>query len=136
MARPANQTSSLIQGQGRFTIHEVLLDAVTTTSAGQWIDTWGVHPFSVTFRGPFSAQCKVRVSNGGAPAIRPDGQVVPTKPTDSDSGHGQLGSTVTTADGTIVSDGPYRYLKIEVSAYTSGTISAMVYGANHVGTRG
>ena len=41
-----------------------------------------------------------------------------------------------TAPGVVHSDGPYEWVKVRVSAYTSGTISANLVAANNAPARG
>lgn len=113
----ATRSAQLSQQGGKQILYDTLLSAVTSTTTGQWIPTMGVRPLVVTLEGAFSATCKVRVSNA------------PTQPDDTNSDTPQFGSDITAGnDGNaaLSIDAPFRYIKVQVSAYTSGTIYAYV----------
>ena len=102
---------------GRRIVYDTLLSATTTTTNGEWKPIQGVYPLVVTLEGAFSATCKVRVSNAVS------------QPADSTNDTPQLGSDVTAGnDGSasVTIDAPYRWIKVQVSAYTSGTINSYV----------
>ena len=105
----------LEQGQGRFKLHEALLTSQSAATAGRWVDTFGMHPFSVTVSGSFVGTVKILVSNA------------PTKPSDSETNHPQLGSDITAPEA-VSADLPFRWVKAQVSAYTSGSVSAAFLG--------
>jgi len=111
------------QNQGRFTNRETLLNAVTATNTGTWTRAHRMHPFTVVVSGSFSATVKVYVANSAS------------APSDSDHDFPQLGDDMT-APGVVHSDGPYEWVKVRVSAYTSGTISANLVAANNAPARG
>lgn len=96
-------------------VDAILLNAVTATGNGEWINIEGFHPLSFQISGITTASVQFRGSNN------------PTKPADA-SDEFQLGSTVT-ADALVALDAPVKWLKAKVSAYTSGTISVYMVGA-------
>lgn len=71
------------------------------TSAG-WKFVYGLHPFTIDVNGAFSGTVTVYVSNGASPAL--------AAPTDADANHSVLGTK--TAAGSILSDGPYKFVKV------------------------
>lgn len=104
-----------VQGGGRFTTtsdEEALL--VNGVSAG-WKRIYKLHPFTVDVSGAASfTTVTVYVSN--APAM----------PTDADANHSVLGTK--TAPGSILSDGPYNFVKVvgpaPVNAYLAAANNA------------
>lgn len=111
------------QNQGRFVLRETLLSAVTATNNGTWTRCHKMHPFTVVVSGSFSGTAKVYVSNDA------------TQPTASDHNYPQLGDDITSV-GVVHSDGPYEWVKVRVSAYTSGTCNANLAAANNAPARG
>lgn len=92
---------------------QLLAGAVATTS-GTWFEVHGARPLNVTAEGTFSATVEFRGSCSVAKPL--------------DSVHGiLLGSAITSADSVII-DAPYMWVKARVTAYTSGSIDAFVFG--------
>lgn len=92
----------------------LLLDAVVATADGVWVDakrfkTSSIHVFGIT-----TGTVQVRGSNA---------RVKPADNTDAI----KIGSDIT-ADGIVSIAYPLRWIKCKVSAYTSGTISAVLQG--------
>lgn len=102
-----------VGGRGLWFISGTLQDAVASTSNGTWQNLNGIHPASITVGGTFVATVKILVSNA------------PTKPLDSDNAQAQLGSDITTPQ-TLSTDLPYRWVKAQVSAFSSGSITVSV----------
>lgn len=102
---------------GWYTVNATLLNAVTATGDGEWMNIEGFHPLSFHVKGITTASVQIRGSNA------------PTKPANA-SDELQLGSTVT-ADALVSLDAPVKWIKAKVSAYTSGTISVYMLGAIH-----
>ncbi len=89
-----------------------LLSGVSGVDSGKWIDVKGRRNLTIQFKGIGTATCRVHVSND------------PTKPADNADEVIQVASV--TANGMVSLTGPYRWIKVSVSAYTSGTISAFL----------
>lgn len=86
-----------------------LLDSVTTTGNGSWVRVEGLAKMSVHITGITDATVITNISN------------TPTQPAAA-THHIQLDST--TSDKMIFLDGPVSWIKVRVSVYTGGTISA------------
>lgn len=114
---------AVVIDQGRFTAQQTMLDAVAGVTHGTWQRAFRMHPFTITCSGAFVATVKVLVSNAS------------TKPDDADDDHPQLGSDLT-GPGSVVSDGPYEWVKVLVPAWTSGPVSAAWCAANNAPARG
>src|SRR5438552_8624921 len=90
-----------------------LLDGATGVTVGRWCRINGYYPLSVTIDGedgggaPFVATVKVLVTN----SIE--------QPSDASVNFGQIGPDVT-APQPVVITAPYEWVKVIVSAYTSG----------------
>ena len=98
---------------GHQVLEATLLDAAVATGNGEWVDCSGFHGLTVDIEGITTASVSIRCSNNT------------TRPANSE--HEREVETVT-ADGTVVIVFPVRWLKARVSSYTSGTITANLYG--------
>ncbi len=95
-----------------------LLDAKTSTTSGEWADVSGWRRATVHITGIVTATCQIR------------GCATPTKPLDSED-HIQIGSDIT-SDTLYEITAKLKWLKVKISAYTSGTISAYAIGDQFV----
>jgi hypothetical protein len=91
-----------------------LLSAVVATGNGEWVQVAGYTPITVSAEGITTATVDVR------------GSLAPVKPADATHGFA-LGSFTT--DGALVIENPCEWIKVRVSAYTSGTITAYMLGS-------
>ncbi len=101
----------------RFTLDDnscTILAGAGTTTNGVWLPIHGCVPLIVSIEGTFVGTVQVFVSNK-----------VP-KPADADNARVQLGSDFD-APGYVLIDGPWRWVKVRVSAYTSGSVEAYAY---------
>lgn len=98
---------------GHTTIQATLLDAVTATNVGTWVDCSGVYLLTVEVTGITTATVDLRGSN------------LLTRPNDVQD---EVQIEDVTENSIIVVPFPIRWIKAAVSAYTSGTISAYLYG--------
>lgn len=108
---------ALARRTDRFTLRDdsaTLLSAAGAATPGTWMPIHGVFPLTVTIEGTFVATVKVFLSD----AI--------VKPADADSAKPQLGGDFDAPDRVQI-DGPYRWVKVAVTAFTSGSISAFAY---------
>lgn len=101
---------------GRSFIEGTLLNAVVAAGDGEWIKVLGLTPMTVDIAGITSATIQVRGSDQ------------PTVPANGDHQR-QLGSNIT-SDQIVTIDAPVKWLKVMVSAWVSGTISAYLIGVN------
>lgn len=90
-----------------------LLDGANATESGTWIRTETLKAASVEIYGTFSGTVQLRGTNQLNPASSDDGF--------------QFGSNIT-APGQAVLTMPCRWVKAKVTAYTSGSISAILHG--------
>src|SRR3990167_2131534 len=90
--------------------HIKLLDAIGAANDGVWIDCISFTSISIEVSGITTATVLINSSNAA------------TKP--ANTAHGQLRGTFT-ADGDHVSSNLPRWIKARISAWTSGTISAI-----------
>ncbi len=88
----------------------VLLNGAIATTDGEWVSVAGRKNLTVQVKGITTATCKIHLSNR-----------TQVQNTDSEFVH-----TLLTADSLIAIAGPVRWLKVSVSDYTSGTISAFL----------
>lgn len=95
--------------QGRKVARATLLSAVVATDDGVWIDIEGFNEQTVHIEGITTATAKVNIS------------ATPTKP--ANNAHG-IEAASCAADCAVVVSMGVRWIKVRVSAYTSGTISA------------
>lgn len=102
-----------LQG-GVFAFAGALLEAAVATGNGEWVEVWGISPISVHVKGITTATVQISISNE------------PTKPANSD--HGIAEGAGITADTMVVVTKPARWMKVRVTAWTSGTISAYFCG--------
>ena len=98
---------------GHQVLEATLLDAVTNVGDGEWVDCSGFHGLTVDIEGITTATVSIRCSNS------------PTRPLNTE--HEREVQSVT-SDSTVVIVFPVRWLKARVTAYTSGTIYAHLYG--------
>jgi hypothetical protein len=89
-----------------------MVDNKATTTTGHWIDWRGYAQGTLHVTGITTATLQVYVSNAAT---------VPADGTDAI----QLGSNIT-ANGVSTIVGPYRWVKVKVSSWTSGTIVAIL----------
>lgn len=99
----------------RFFFQRLLVDAVSTTD-GTWMYLKGRHPVTVTIEGTFVGTVQVLVSNN------------PTQPLDSFNAAPRPDGIDHTEPSVITIDAAYWWVKVRVSAYTSGSISAFILG--------
>lgn len=99
---------------GRRGIKATLLDAVATTSNGEWVEVYDCNPLSIEFRGISGDTVQLRGSNQ------------PTRPANSSDGL-QLGADIT-GNSMVVISFPVHWIKAKISAYGAGTISAWLEG--------
>lgn len=96
-------------------VRGAILEPTTSTSDGVWHDLQGVHPVSVTVEGDFDGSAIVCVSN------------YPTLP--DNTWHGApLGTIISAGGGARTVDMPYRWVKVRVLSYVTGTITAYAFG--------
>lgn len=86
-------------------------DAAVAVSNGVWVDARAFRSASVHTFGTFVGTVQVRGSNA----------VADPGPTNHEIA---IGSDITTATLTFITTLPVRWLKVRVSAYTSGTVNA------------
>ena len=99
---------------GLVQLEGTLLDAVQATGDGEWVEVRGLTPFSIDLYGISGDTVQIQGSNA---ATRPE-----------NTAHGnQIGSNVT-ADAIIGITTPVNYLKVMVTVYGSGTITAYLSG--------
>lgn len=91
-----------------------LLIAASAITNGTWFPLMGIYPFSITVTGTFAATIKLRISNSV------------TQPADSDNAHPQLDSDIVNTTYAGVFTAPYKWVKCQVSAYTSGAPSCQI----------
>jgi hypothetical protein len=97
---------------GKGIVRATLLGAVGAESNGEWINLEGMTPFSIDVSGITNATVQIRVSNAAS------------KP--ADASHGvQIGSDIT-VDKINEYTIPARWIKARVSAWVSGTITAIL----------
>lgn len=111
-AQPAVTIQKTVDGAVIFTA--TLLTAVTATSDGEWVPLEGLYPFTVHVDGITTATAQLRVSNS------------PTAPVNTDNEVQYLADI--TAEGAWAVEIPFRWVKVRISAYTSGTINAYLFG--------
>lgn len=96
-----------------------VLDAVTSLTSGEWVDVSGWRRMTVHITGITTATCQIR------------GSCTPTKPANAED-HIQIGSDIT-SDTLYEVTAKLKWIKVKISAYTSGTISAYVVGDQFIG---
>lgn len=89
-----------------------LLENVQAPNTGSWKPLNGVRPLSIVLRGNFVATCKVFIAND------------PLKPDDADNNYPQLGTDKTAPALVSLADVGVQWVKVQVSAYTSGAVYA------------
>jgi hypothetical protein len=104
-----------IRQDDRF-IFDRLLSGATGTTDGTWYNLQGNHPVTITIEGTFAATVQVLVSNN------------PDRPLDSFNDCPRPDGIDHTTPSVITIDAAYKWVKVRVSAYTSGTISAFILG--------
>lgn len=98
---------------GHTTVQACLLSAQEETNLGTWVDLSGVYIVTVDVSGIITATVELRGSN------------TPTRPDDAFE---EILIQDVTQDTLIVVPFPVRWIKACVTAYTSGTIYAYLYG--------
>lgn len=101
---------------GRLILREELLSGVSSSDDGVWAEVSPFTPFSIDISGIGSATAQIRCSND---ASRP-----------ADNTHGRQAGTDITTDGLYGITEPVRWVKVRISAYTSGTINANMEGVS------
>lgn len=94
-----------------------LIDAAVATDSGAWVDVRGFANLSLDV-----------TLGGGTATVQLMGSNAPTRPANNVDGR-QIGANIT-ADGIVSVTTPVRWLKVKVSAYTSGTINANLQAVN------
>lgn len=87
------------------------VDAAVAIGNGVWVDARAFRSASVHTFGTFVGTAQVRGSNSVADPGAANHEI-------------QIGADVTTATLTFITTLPVRWLKVRVSAYTSGTVNA------------
>lgn len=116
--RSAYTPTQLTRSNARWRLNKTLLVATGNATSGWW-DTFGIHPFTITIDGgasTFTATVTVYGCN------REDA------PPDTDTAHAIIGAPMT-QPGSIGSDGPHRWVKVDVTGYSGGTITAGLMAA-------
>jgi hypothetical protein len=104
-------------GAGRQLEAEMITGA-TGTGNGEWIEvTGGYVNFNLHVTGITNATVQLHGSNAATVPSAATAGVV-------------LGSTNTATNGNIYANGPWKWMKALVSAYTSGTITARLIGVS------
>ena len=101
------------RAQGRSGVNATILDGATAVTDGTWISVEGYQPLTVEVVGIDTATVTLHTSNA------------PTPPANSTHGT-QVNSF--TSDDTMKLDDPVRWLKVRVTSYNTGSISAYVTG--------
>lgn len=105
---------------GKTIMRAQLLTNAVATGNGEWIDTSGLSLMSIHISGITTATVEI------------DGSNEVTRP--SDATHGiKLNATDITTNQMVVITAAYRWMKVRVTAWTSGTINAYLEG--QVGAR-
>lgn len=91
-----------------------LFTGVVAVMDGEWFDARGLGPIGIEVSGITTATAQIRGSNATA------------KP--ADNTHGSAIGADITADGIVRVDTPVCWMKVRVSAWTSGTIAARLVG--------
>lgn len=91
-----------------------LLDAAVATTNGEWVNVSGWRRMSVHIKGITTATVEVR------------GSCAPTKP--ADTGHEVLLGSALTADTIYEVSAKLKWIKVRMTAWTTGTIYAYVVG--------
>lgn len=105
-----------LQRTSRHTYAAVLLDAVATTTDGEWVEVTGLLPISVDLRGINGDTVHLCISNAESrPANNTHGQEYTDDPLAADT-------------FIRINDLPVRWLKVRVSARVAGTITAIMHG--------
>jgi hypothetical protein len=93
-----------------------LIDNAGATDSGVWVDFNQYRTGSIDVTGTFVATLQLMGSNA---------QNIPSNVTDGNI----IGSNITTAGLTAVTM-PVRWIKVKVSAYTSGNVTVMLHARN------
>ena len=92
----------------------ILLNQVQSTTVGSWVSLKGRHPLTVTIEGDFVGTVKIFASNN------------PSQPADSFNFCPIVGGVALSAPAIVIVDAAHNWLKVAVTAWTSGAISAYV----------
>ncbi len=91
------------------------LQAATGTGDGEWVETGALRTASIHVEGITTATVTITGSNELTMPLN--------------TAHGvEFSASPLTADGLIELQVPTKYMKVRVTAYTSGTINAYIYG--------
>lgn len=102
-----------IRQDDRF-LHFILLNAVQATTDGEWVQLKGRHPLTITIEGDFVGSVEIMASNN------------PSPPADSFNDAPLVGGVALTTPAVVMVDAAHNWLKVSVTAYSSGAISAYV----------
>jgi len=109
LSNPLINPVILTQEKGRFVARGNLLENQAGNTTGYWLFINGTYPLAVTVEGTISLTWQVMVSNA---VLQPDNSLVDTP---------SVGGTFTKAD-TVTISAPFRWAKVQVTAYASGSI--------------
>lgn len=106
---PASGTITMIHSNifGRVVVNAVLLDAVTATSNGEWVDISGLRPITIHVSGIT-----------GTKVLQIRGSNAVTKPENTEHAI-QIGSDIS-SDNIYSIDQPLKWLKMRVTNYVGG----------------
>lgn len=139
MALP--DTFAMSRNGARFFASRILVDGETADTDGVWFDTLQLHPFTITIGGDFvltpsTGGITVLVSNGVLGYTADSKVAIGVKPADADNHWPALGPDLINAPYSVLSDGPYRWVKIRIQGLTAGSVKASWSAAVTVGEKG
>ena len=102
-----------IRQDDRF-LHYILLDRVQAVTDGEWISLKGRHPLTITIEGNFVGTVKIFASNN------------PSPPANTFNDAPLVGGVALSTPAIVIVDAAHAWIKVAVTAWTSGTISAYV----------
>jgi hypothetical protein len=94
--------------------HETLLRGQDGITDGVWLRLKGDHPVTITIEGTFVADVDVMVSNDPRPVLN------------SFNGGPIVDDVTHTVPAVVKVDAAYEWIKVRVTAYTSGAVSAFL----------
>jgi hypothetical protein len=112
--------TTTISVNGTTVLRAQMLTSAVATTDGEWIDASGLKTMSVHVAGITTATVEI------------DGSNATTKPADNTHGI-KLNATDITTDQVVMMTINVRWVKVRITAYTSGTINAYLEG--HGGSR-
>lgn len=134
---------TMTRNGGRFIASRILATNVGVSTDGIWYDTLQLHPFTITISvsSDFAVTTdqpglSVLVSNGilGYSTDQKTPIIVP--PANSDNNWPTLGPESFSTVYSVLSDGPYRFVKLRSQNITAGTYSASWSAAVVVSEKG